>query len=166
MVDESDDVQIVALMGALKLASIVSARTPRISRVIARGTSATWRPGFPARTGPVRPDEVAPIEHHICGTTHRVCGQGGAIISTDADTDSHGVTDPSGQAQGHWQCAHRGRSRHVSCPGRGTCACTVGGKERRPLCWGRVLMVELAARESVTGCAAGVPSLAQLLPEG
>ncbi len=34
---------------------------------------------------------------------------GGANITTDTDIDSHGVSDSSGQAQGHWQCAHRGR---------------------------------------------------------
>ena len=54
--------------------------------------------------------------------------------ATDTDTDSHGVSDPSGHARGHLQRAHRGRSRHVSCSDRGTCACSVGGKERRPSC--------------------------------
>jgi hypothetical protein len=62
--------------------------------------------------GPDRSDEVAPIEHQICRTIHRPCGQGGAIISADTDTDSHGVSDLSGHARGHFQRAHRGRSRH------------------------------------------------------
>ena len=34
------------------------------------------------------------------------------IIGTDIGTDSHGVSDPSGHARGHFQRAHRGRSRH------------------------------------------------------
>ena len=120
------------------------------------------RPGFPARTGSDRPDEVAPIEHQICATTHRRCGQGGAIISADTDTDRHGVSDPSGHARGHFQRAHRGRSRHVSCSDRGTGACAVGGKERRPSSWCRAFAAELAARESVIGGAGGAPSLAYL----
>ena len=105
--------------------------------------------------GPDRPDEVAPIEQQICGTIHRLCGQGGAIISADTDTDSHGVSDPSGHARGHFQRAHRGRSRHASCSDRGTGACAVGGKERRPSCWCRALTVKLAARESVIRGAGG-----------
>ena len=47
---------------------------------------------------------------------------GGAIISTETDSDSHGVSDPSGQARGHWPCAQRGRSRHGSYPDRDTAA--------------------------------------------
>lgn len=109
---------------------------------------------------------MALIEHQICGTIHRLCGQGGALISADTDTDSHGVSDPSGHARGHFARAHRGRSRHVSCPDRGSGACAVGGKERRPSCWCRALTVELAARESVIGGAGGGPSLASLMPGG
>src|SRR5215211_3806273 len=43
----------------------------------------------------------------------------------------------------------------VSCSDRGTGACSVGGKERRPSCWCRALKVKLAARESVIGGAGG-----------
>ena len=82
------------------------------------------------------------------------------------DTDSHGVSDPSGHARGHFQRGHRGRSRHVSRSDRGTGACAVGGKERRPSCWCRALTVKLAARESVIGGAGGGPSLASLMPGG
>jgi hypothetical protein len=109
---------------------------------------------------------VAPIEHQICGTIHRLCRQGGAIISADTDTDSHGVSDPSGHARGHFQRAHRGRSRHGSCSDRGAGACSVGGKERRPSCWCRALTVKLAARQSVIGGAGGGASLASLMPGG
>ena len=76
------------------------------------------------------------------------------------DTDSHGVSDPSGHAQGHFQRAHRGRSRHVSCSDRGAGACSVGGKDRRLSCRCRAPTVELAARESVIGGAGGGRSLA------
>ena len=51
----------------------------------------------------------------------------------------------------------------VSCSDRGTGACSVGGKERRPSCWCRALTVKLAARESVIGGAGGGPSLASLI---
>ncbi len=82
------------------------------------------------------------------------------------DTDSHGVSDPSGHARGHFERAHRGRSRHVSCSDRSTGACAVGGKERRPSCWCRALTVELVARELVIDGAGGPPTLAYLLPGG
>ena len=52
------------------------------------------------------------LEHQICGRIHRLCRQGGAIRSADTATDSNGVSDPSGHARGHFQRAHRGRSRH------------------------------------------------------
>ena len=55
---------------------------------------------------------MAPIERQICGEWRRIVAAGGVVISTDADTDSHGVSDPSGQARGHFQRARRGRSRH------------------------------------------------------
>ena len=61
-------IQIVAPMRTPKRATIVSAAHTVSGRVIARGTTATLRPGFPARTGPDRPDEVVAIEHHIYGT--------------------------------------------------------------------------------------------------
>ena len=79
--------------------------------------------------------------------------------------DNHGVSDPSGHTRGNFQRAHRGRSRHVSCSDRGTSACAVGGKERRPSCWCRVFTVEVAARESVTG-GAGRSSVARAVPFG
>jgi hypothetical protein len=82
--------------------------------------------------------------------------------ATDTDTDSHGVSDPSGHARGRWRRAHWGRSRHVSCSDRGIGACSVGGKERRPSCCCRACAVKVAARESVIGGAGGRPSVASL----
>lgn len=35
-----------------------------------------------------------------------------ALIDSDIDTDSYGVSDPSGRARGRLKRAHRGRSRH------------------------------------------------------
>lgn len=41
------------------------------------------------------------------GARRRIVAAGGAIISTDADTDNHGVSDPSGHGRDHLQRAHR-----------------------------------------------------------
>ena len=124
-------------------------------------------PRFPARTRPYCPDESGPDSGTASAAkVTAFVDRGGAIPSTNTDTDSHGVSDPSGQAGGHFQRAHRGRSRHVSCADRGTGACAVGGKERRPSCWCRALTVELAARASVVGGAGGRPSLASLMSGG
>jgi len=112
MVGASDEVQLVALMRAQKRATIVitadagSVASSRAERV------RLCDQDFPHGRDQIVPDEVAPIEHQICGTIHHLCGQGGAIISADTDTGSHGVSDPSGHARGHFQRAHRGRSRH------------------------------------------------------
>jgi len=111
IVGASDEVQLVALMRAQKRATIVTTAGAGSVESSRAELVRLCDHDFPHERDH-RPDEVAPIEHEICGTIHRLCGQGGAIISADTDTDSHGVSDPSGHARGHFQRAHRGRSRH------------------------------------------------------
>ena len=55
----------------------------------------------------------------------------GTFIDSDTDSCSHGVSDPSGHARGHWTRAHRGRSRHGYLPliAAGTLAV---GRQRAP----------------------------------
>ena len=147
MVGASDEVQLVALMRAQKRATIViTVDAGSVASSRAEGVRLCDQ-DFPHERDQIVRTKWPRLSHQICGTIHRLCGQGGAIISADTDTDSHGVSDPSGHARGHFQRAHRGRSRHVSCSDRGTGACSVGGKERRPSCWCRALTVKLAARE-------------------
>ena len=49
---------------------------------------------------------------HLRPNSRRFRGPTTDAQTTDTDTDSHGVSDPSGHARGHFQRAHRGRSRH------------------------------------------------------
>ncbi len=70
-------------------------------------------PGFPARAGQDCPEDLSSVPRaHVdlfrgdSGTDHQTRGR------PTQDTDSHGVSDPSGHAQGPFQRAHRGRSRH------------------------------------------------------
>ena len=63
--------------------------------------------------------------------TRRSRTQARAFMDTDTGTGSHGVSDPSGQARGHFQRAHRGRSRHgLPASDRDTGACS--GRQRAP----------------------------------
>ena len=55
-----------------------------------------------------------------------------ALTDKDNDTDSHGVSDPSGQARDDFQRAYWGRSRHGSCSDRDVCTLAMDGTERRP----------------------------------
>jgi hypothetical protein len=55
----------------------------------------------------------------------------GTCTDDNLGTDSHGVSDPSGQARDRIQLAHRGRSRHGYCVGALFCA-DKGGTRRRP----------------------------------
>ena len=105
--------------------------------VIACGTSAVRGPGFPARAGPDCPEDLRSVPRTCGPDSRRFRDRPQRLRRPTQDTDGHGVSDPSGHSRGHFQRAHRGRSRHVSCSDRGTGACAVGGKERRPSCWCR-----------------------------
>ena len=67
----------------------------------------------PARTGPDRPDNVGPDQRAYLRHDHAALPAADTCtLDSDISTDSHGVSDPSGHARGHFQRAHRGRSRH------------------------------------------------------
>jgi len=112
MVGASDEVQLVALMRAQKRATIVttagagSVASSRAERV------RLCDQDFPHERDQIVRTKWPRLSTRSAAQFTAFVGQGGAIISTDTDTDSHGVSDPSGHARGHFQRAHRGRSRH------------------------------------------------------
>jgi hypothetical protein len=107
-----DEVQIVAFMRAETGAAFVSART-LVSVASGRAERARLR-------DQVFPHERDQIVRKICVRSARTCGPDSQRFRDrpqtprrpTQDIDSHGVSDPSGHAQGHFQRAHRGRSRH------------------------------------------------------
>ena len=70
-------------------------------RVIARGTGQLGDLDFPHEQDQIVRTKVARFEPSSAARVTDLVDADGAIISTDAGTDSHGVSDPSGQAQGH-----------------------------------------------------------------
>ena len=70
--------------------------------------------------GNISPDKRDQIVRTIGAAIERVrCREHAALLAADtcrpttcSDRDSHGVSDPSGQARGHFGRAQRGRSRH------------------------------------------------------
>ena len=71
---------------------------------------------FPHERGQIVRTKWATISATSTCTITASADANGAFIDSDTDTGSHGVSDPSGQARGHCERAHRGRSRHGFLP--------------------------------------------------
>ena len=166
MVGASDEVQLVALMRAQKRATIVttagagSVASSRAERV------RLCDQDFPHERDQIVRTKLAPIEHaDLRHNSPPLWTRRRDIRRPTPDTDSHGVSDPP-DTRGAISSARTGVAHAmVSCSDRGTGACAVGGKERRPSCWCRALTVKLAARESVIGGAGG-RSVARVVAAG
>jgi hypothetical protein len=74
--------------------------------------TARVRHTFPGNTRPDRPENADPNRAHSIAKHKALLAAVPTIASTDSDRDSHGVSDPSGRAEGHLGLAQRGRSRH------------------------------------------------------
>ena len=116
MVEAFDVVQIIARICTPARATIVSA-----AHTCLAASSRVERVRLGDQDFPHERDQIIRTKWSRLSTTSAAqvtafVDGGGAFIGTDTDTDSHGVSDPSGEAQGHWQCAHRGRSRHGFLP--------------------------------------------------
>ena len=116
--------------------------------VIACGTSADRGPGFPARVGPNCPEDLRSVPRPHVDLIRCDSGTGPDAQRPDAGHRQPWRERPSGHARGHFQRAHRGRSRHVFSSDRGTGACAMGGRQRRPSCRCRS---EVVGRSMVCG---------------
>jgi hypothetical protein len=69
--------------------------------------------GFPATNGTrLSGRNASPSVTHLSHRSTRDWTPNSALIDSDIDTDSNGVSNPSGRARGRLKRAHRGRSRH------------------------------------------------------
>ena len=112
MVGASDEVQLVALMRARKRATIVttadagSVASSRAERV------RLCDQDFPHERDQIVRTKWPRLSTRSAARFTAFVDKAARSSDADTDTDSHGVSDPSGHARGHFQRAHRGRSRH------------------------------------------------------